>query len=51
MALAALASATVRRSKLASAAALFVDTNVAAVEALWLFVRGDLMRVWVDPKK
>ncbi len=48
VAVAALASATVRHSKLASAAALFLDTNVAAIEALWLFIRGDLTRVWVN---
>ncbi len=51
VALAALASATVRRSKLASAAGLFLDTNVAAIEALWRFARGDLTQVWVNDKK
>lgn len=52
IALAALASETVRRSKLASAAGLFLDTNVAAIQALWLFIRGDLTRVWVnDPRQ
>ena len=43
----ALASAPVRRSKVASLAGLFVDTNAAAVEALWRFARGDVESVWV----
>ena len=51
VALVALVSATARRSKLASAAGLFLDTNVAAIEALWLFIRGDLARVWVNDNK
>lgn len=45
--LTAIVSPRFRASRLASAAGLFVETNAAAVVALWRFIRGNASAVWV----